>query len=159
MDTLDMHLRWPTICVTTNNHCNRSWSDCTMAISSLSQVSNILPASVPVFGNNWYGVRGTTRIAADDQHAFIRWSCSIICYSEIGFIIDDDVRSLDEPTYFHSRMGSQLIAPIFRNHNPKFQSSIHLWENNVPLQTVNFDKIRATRRHNEGTLMMVPFWR
>ena len=71
--------------------------------------------------------------------------------------VDVDVRSLDEHTYFQSRMDNRPIAPIFRNHNPKFQSSIHLWENNVPLQTVNFGKIQATRRHNEGTLMMVPF--
>ena len=52
-------------------------------------------------------------------------------------------------------MGNQPIVPIFRNHNPTFQSSIHLWKNHVPLQKVGFGKIQATRHNNEETLMMV----
>ena len=85
-NALDMHLRWSTIWITTNDHCDRSWGDCTMAISSLSQVSNIRPASVFVFGNYWYGARWTIRIPADDQNTFRCWSCSIICYTEMDLV-------------------------------------------------------------------------
>ena len=83
---LDMHLRWSNIWRTTNDHRDRSWGDCTMTISSLSQVSNILPTSIFVFRNYWYGARWTTGIAADDQNTFRCWSCRIICYSEMDLI-------------------------------------------------------------------------
>ena len=62
---LYMHLRCSAIIwETTKNHCDRSWSDCTMTISSLSHVSNIFPASVFVFGDCWYYARWSK--AADD---------------------------------------------------------------------------------------------
>ena len=83
---LDMHLRWSTIWRTTNDHRDRSWGDCTMTISSLSQVSNILPTSIFVFRNYWYGARWTIGITTDDQNTFRCWSCRIICYSEMDFI-------------------------------------------------------------------------
>ena len=86
-----MYSRRSAIWSTTNNHCDRSRSDGTMARSSLSQVSNILPASVLVFSNCWYSVVWTIGIAADDQNTFIRWSCCIKWYPEMVFIIDVDV--------------------------------------------------------------------
>jgi len=77
-----MHLRCVIIWSTTSNHCDRSGGNCTMTISSLSQVSNILPISVFVFGDCWCSVRWTTCIAANDQDTFICWSRCIWYYSE-----------------------------------------------------------------------------
>jgi len=81
-DVYHMHLRWAINWCTTSNHCDRSWGDCTMPRSSLSQVSNILPISVFVFGDCWYSTRWTTCIAANDQDTFICWSRCICWYSE-----------------------------------------------------------------------------
>jgi len=72
---------WSTIWSTTKNHGGRSWGDCSMGISSLSQVSNIFPISVCVFGNCWRVLRWAAGRAADYQNTFAGWSGSIFRYS------------------------------------------------------------------------------
>ena len=81
-----IHSLWSIIWLTANNHCDWSWGDCTMSMSTLSQVSNICPASVFVFGNFGCVPWWTMCIATDDQNAFTRWCSSIVWYSEIRLI-------------------------------------------------------------------------
>ena len=78
----DLYLRWIIIWLTTSNHYHWSWDDCTMSTSSLSQVSDILPISILVFGNCWYASRWTICIAANDQDTFICLTRGILWYSE-----------------------------------------------------------------------------
>ena len=77
-----MHLRWVIVWKTASNHCDGSWGNCTMSISSLNQVSNILPISIFVFGDCWYTSRWTIRIAANDQDTVISLGRGVIWYSE-----------------------------------------------------------------------------
>ena len=79
-----MHLR-AFVWITASNHCDKSWGNCTMTISSLSHVSNILPKSIFVYGDCWYDTRWTTCIAANDQDTFICLSRGIWWYSENSF--------------------------------------------------------------------------
>ena len=126
-----MHLRWA-IWRTTSNHCDRSWGDGTMSISSLSQVSNILPISVFVFGDGWYSTRWTTCIAANDQDTFICLSRGITWYSEKFILYACDfkncyliINSENLHTYCHSKMGNRQTVPIPLLPNQKFRFSIH----------------------------------
>ena len=61
-----------------------------MTMSSLSQIANIFPAPVFVFGDGrcvfWVTSCGIiVVIAADDQNTVTSGGSSIICYSEIDF--------------------------------------------------------------------------
>ena len=78
----DLYLRWIIIWLTTSNHYHWSWDDCTMSTSSSSQVSNILPISILVFGYCWYASRWTICIAANDQDTFICLTRGVLWYSE-----------------------------------------------------------------------------
>ena len=134
-----MHLRWFTVWFTTNNHYDRSWGDCPMSRSSLSQVSNILPVSVFVFGDCWYPSRWFTLckwtlcIAANDQDTFLCLSGGVSYYSEnkiirlwfqkLSLAENNHLKNLH--THNYSKMGNR---PIFSTHllpYRELRSSIH----------------------------------
>ena len=77
-----------------------------MTMSSLSQIANIFPAPVFVFGDGgcvfWVTSCGIiVVIAADDQNTVTSRGSSIICYSEIDFtkVFMGKLRQRGGPTF------------------------------------------------------------
>ena len=127
----DRRLRWKsTIWIATNNHCDRSRGDCSMTRSRLGQVSDILPAPVFIFSDNWCIAWWTICIAANDQNTVTGWSRGIvdilkqnklflICINSWKFWPPKN-RSIH--TCYHLKMGIQLLLPNFPTYNWEFRS-------------------------------------
>jgi len=109
---------WRRLHHTTNNHCDRSWGDCSMAASGLQQVTNIFPVSVFVLGNcgceGWWTIN-IACIAADDQNTITGWGSSIFCYPKNPLSMNILIPFYKIVQYLPITIGKWVVSSTFPN--------------------------------------------